>query len=240
LRVLALSLAALFLAVPLRSAHAAGPRVVRNWPCSGCVVQASPSAKPQPLLVVLHGDEGDSAQIAAVWGPVAAARHMILFAPRCPAALGCPGSWWGWLQSGPAAYRDGWLGSQLAQVTARYRVDRTREYLAGWSGGADYLGWYALRHADRFAAAVFVAGGVPYVQACPARKLPAYFLLGGADPRYLSGQPSQVQHVLASCGSETKVVVVPGAGHQASIQALQSRGYAARIATWLLAYRIHS
>lgn len=238
---LALPLAALSLLVSLPSAHAAAPapRVVHDWPCSGCLVQTAPSAKAQPLLVVLHGDEGDPALIASVWGPVAAARHMILFAPKCPAALGCPGSWWGWLQSG-TAYRDAWLGSQIAQVTGRYRVDRSREYVAGWSGGADYLGWYALRHADRFAAAVFVAGGVPYVQSCPARKLPAFFLLGAADPRYLSGQPTQVQHVLASCGSETKVVVVPGAGHQESIESLRTRGYASRIATWLLAHRIHS
>ena len=240
MRSLAIPLAALSLLVSLPTpANAVGPRVVRDWPCSGCIVQATPSAKPQPLLVVLHGDEGDPGLIAAVWGPIAAARHMVLFAPKCPVSRGCPGSWWGWLQSG-AAYDDSWLGSQLAQVTARYRVDRTREYIAGWSGGADYLGWYALRHADRFAAAVFVAGGVPYVQSCPVRKLPAFFLLGGADPRYLSGQPSRVQHVLASCGSETKVVVVPGAGHQASITALQSNGYAARIATWLLAHRIRS
>jgi poly(3-hydroxybutyrate) depolymerase len=238
LRSLAIPLAALSLLLsPPANATAAGPRVLRDWPCSGCIVQAATSTKPQPLLVVLHGDEGDPGQIAAVWGPIAAARHMVLFAPKCPAALGCPGSWWGWLQSG-SAYDDTWLDRQIAQVTARYKIDRAREYIAGWSGGADYLGWYALRRANRFAAAVFVAGGVPYVQSCPARKLPAFFLLGGADPRYLSGQPSQVQHILSSCGSETKVVVVPGAGHQASIQALQTRGYAARIATWLLAHRI--
>ncbi len=220
-------------------AGASGPRLLRNWPCAGCLLQLSAPTKParaQPLLVVLHGDEGDPALIASVWGPVAAAHHMILFAPRCPAALGCPGSWWGWLQSG--AYQDGWLGAQLARVTGRYRVDRTREYLAGWSGGADYLGWYALRHADRFAGAVFVAGGVPYVQSCPSRKLPGFFLLGAADPRYLTGQPTQVQHVLASCGSETKVVVVPGADHQGSIMSLQTQGYASAITAWLLAHRL--
>lgn len=220
----------------------AAPRLVRDWPCAGCLVQV-PAARtkvPRPLLVVLHGDEGNPAFIASVWGPVAAAHGMILFAPQCPQALGCSfangiggttSSWWGWLQSG--RYDDAWLGQQLSAVERRYKVARAREYVAGWSGGADFLGWYALRHADRFAAAAFVAGGVPYYPRCPAKKLPAYFLDGTADPRYQSGQPGQVQSILQRCGSETQLVAVPGADHQGAVTSLVG-GQAAAIVAWML------
>ncbi|HZT91281.1 MAG TPA: hypothetical protein VFA05_04500 [Gaiellaceae bacterium] len=225
------------------AAATGGARVTVGWPCAGCIVQLPKRPARAPLLVVLHGDEGNPTLIASLWGPGAAAHHMILFAPQCPVALGCrfangigfTSSWWGWLQS--PQYVDSWLGAQLTQLEKRYKVDRSREYVAGWSGGADYLGWYALRHASRFAAAAFVAGGVPYVQSCPAAKLPSFFLLGGSDPRYLTGQPTQVAHVLQACGSPTQIVVVPGADHQTSIMALQTRGYASAIVTFMLAHR---
>ena len=120
-----------------------------------------------------------------------------------------------------------------ALVEARYAVDRGREYAVGWSGGADYLGWYALRDGARFAGVAFVAGGVPYVQTCPSTHLAAYFLVGSADPRYQSGQPSAVRSVFERCGDQTKVVALPGADHQGTISALASRGFAAKILGWL-------
>ena len=215
-----------------------------NWPCPGCIVQLPAGyrpGKPAALLVALHGDEGAPTLIAETLGPIASVRNTILFAPQCPTALGCrlangpagfTNSWWGWLQSSPT-YDDAWLGKQIDLVESRYSVDRAHEYLFGWSGGADYMGWYALKDGARFAGAAFVSGGVPYVQTCPSGHLAAYFLLGGADPRYLSGQPSAVRSVLARCGDVTKEVVLPGADHQGAILALQTRGYAATILTWL-------
>lgn len=221
----------------IASSASAAPRVLHDWPCAGCVVVVPSKARPHlPLLVALHGDEGDPSLVVAVWGPVAAARGMVLFAPACPRALGCGGSWWAWLQSG-TTYDDGWIGRQVGAVERRFRIDARREYLEGWSGGADFLGWYALRHASRFAAAVFVAGGVPYSTSCPARRLPAYFLGGDRDFRTASGQPDQVRAVLTGCGSPTTQVVVPDADHQAAIMSLQTQSRASAILGWLLGYR---
>src|SRR5204863_6506187 len=114
---------------------------------------------------------------------------------------------------------------------------RSRQYLAGWSGGADYLGWYASRHADRFAAAAFIGGGVPYFGRCPSHRLAAYFLDGAADPRYGSGQPAQVKNLLASCGDDTDLVVLPSADHAATLGAVQGSGYGAAIVRWLARHR---
>ncbi len=171
-------------------------------------------------------------------------RNVILFAPQCPTALGCrlsdgagsTNSWWGWLQFS-RTYDDSWLGRQIARVEARFAVDRAREYALGWSGGADYLGWYALQDGGRFAAVAFVAGGVPYVQSCPSTHLAAYFLLGLADPRYQSGQPLAVRSVFKSCGNQTKLVTLPGADHQATMLALETRGLASSVLNWLMQHR---
>jgi poly(3-hydroxybutyrate) depolymerase len=218
-------------------ASSAAASTVDNFPCAGCVVSVPPGysrAHAVALLVALHGDEGNPGYISSVWDPVGDHAGAIVLTPECPRALGCPGSWWGWLQGG--RYDDAWLGRQVAAVEARYNVDRSREYLTGWSGGADFLGWYALAHAGQFAAAGFVVGGVPYYQQCPVKPLPAYFLMGSHDFRYASGQPSQVQHILDVCGDPTRMIVLPGADHSGTVAALSQQGYATTIFRWLEQY----
>jgi hypothetical protein len=222
-------------------------RILNGWPCAGCIVQLPAgysAAHPAALVVALHGDEGVPGPIAGVLSPATGGRNAILFAPQCPTALGCrfangagfTNSWWGWLQYSKT-YDDGWLGREIGLVEARYAVDRNREYAVGWSGGADYLGWYALRDGARFAGVAFVAGGVPYVQTCPSAHLAVYFLVGTADPRYQSGQPSAVRSVFERCGDQTTLVALPGADHQGTISALESRGFATKILGWLFQHR---
>lgn len=227
-------LALLVVVALLAGAAASKATTITDFPCAGCVLSVPPNynpATPVTLLVALHGDEGDPSYISSVWDPVGDQLGAIVLSPECPRALGCAGSWWGWLESG--TYSDAWLGQQVDQVEAHYNIDRNREYLTGWSGGADFLGWYALAHADRFAAAAFVVGGVPYYQQCPAGPLPAYFLMGANDFRYASGQPGQVQGILVACGDPTQLTVLPGEDHSGTIAALTSQQYAMTIFTWL-------
>lgn len=217
-----------------------------NWPCTGCIVSVPQTYNPHiptALLVALHGDEGFPSLIASAWMPITQQENVILFAPECPPDKGChacvngdcSNSWWYWFQS-PGVYDDAWLGQQVMTIEKSYNIDRAREYITGWSGGADFLGWYALAHASRFAAANFVVGGVPYFQSCPSRKLAAYFLMGSDDFRYLSGQPSQVQEILQRCGDDTVMTVIPGGNHDSTIGALSSDGYALKILKWLMTH----
>ena len=218
----------------LVGAAASSAATINDFPCAGCVLSVPPNynpARPVTLFVALHGDEGNPSYISSVWDPAGDQLGAIVLSPECPQALGCPGSWWGWLESG--TYNDAWLGQQVDQVEAHYNIDRNREYLTGWSGGADFLGSYALAHADRFAAAAFVVGGVPYHQQCPAKPLPAYFLMGANDFRHASGQPSQVQGILNACGDQTQLTVLPGEDHSGTIAALTNQRYAMTIFTWL-------
>jgi len=235
---------------PTGSGGSGGPLgIQQNWPCTGCIVSVPATYNPRiptALLVALHGDEGISTYIANTWMPVTQKANVILFAPQCPTSLGCrfstgngtyTNSWWGWLQYSPT-YDDAWIANQVRLIEAKYDIDRAREYITGWSGGADYLGWYALTHTSRFPAANFVVGGVPYTEGmgCPSRKLAAYFLMGSNDFRYQSGQPSQVQQILSSCGDPTKMVVLAGADHQGTIDALSSEGYAKTILSWMMSH----
>jgi poly(3-hydroxybutyrate) depolymerase len=146
-----LAVAMMSLAFGVKTASAASPTGRRlNWPCAGCITYIPPTyvaGQPTKVLVALHGDEGDPAGIESVWEPIAKQNNAILIAPKCPVSLGCPGSWWGWLE-GTGNYDDSWIGKQVAAVSQSYTLDAAHEYLISWSGGSDYLGWYALQHAS--------------------------------------------------------------------------------------------
>lgn len=220
-----------------------------DWPCAGCEVYVPSTYNPEvptELLVALHGDEGVSSLIASAFTPAVSRANVILFAPQCPNDEGCrlrngtagyTNSWWGWLQYSKQ-YDDHWISREVSAIAARYNLDRSREYLVGWSGGADYLGWYALTHASQFAAAAFVVGGTPYDQSCPSERLAGYFLMGSTDFRYQSGQPTEVAAVLRRCGDPTKMIVLPGDDHETTIMAVIDQGYATRILSWLLRHRL--
>jgi len=44
--------------------------------------------------------------------------------------------------------------------------------------------------------------------------------------------------VLRGCGDPTKMVVLQGADHQGTVAALTTQGYARKILSWMLAYRL--
>ncbi len=129
-----------------------------------------------PLLVVLHGDRDHAANTANRWRAAAKARGWALLSLECPKAQRCGGSWWKW-NGDPA-----WLLEQVAQVQAVHAIDPARIYLGGWSGGATYIGMHASAWTDVFAGVVIHGGGHPPGAECPVRALPAYFLVGDANP----------------------------------------------------------
>jgi poly(3-hydroxybutyrate) depolymerase len=195
------------------------------------------------LLVALHGDEGRdlgleaaTGGVVSLWQQASDAAGYLLFAPACPAARGCNGAFSDWLAADgydPSPEALAWLDERVDELERRYNVDRAREYLAGYSGGAYWLGAYAPARASRFAAVAFVAGGMPAYHAfhgCPARRLPGYFLGGDGDFR-TEGQMSDTASAFVACGQEIELDLVANADHQATIASLAT-GRAAAILTW--------
>ncbi len=214
-------------------------------PCADCRVHVPASYSPsQPikLLVALHGDEGRDFGLASatggvisMWSGPADTAGYIVFAPACGAAIGCNGAWSDHLAAQGyklSATTLAWLDAQIDALESAYNIDRNREYLTGWSGGAYWLGYYAQARAERFAAVAFVAGGMPAYTSfngCPSCKLPGYFL--GGDMDFRTAQMNDTANAFNSCGEAIQTDLVANADHQATIGSL-SGGRAAAILTW--------
>ena len=235
---LALALALALVAVAAaRHAHAqpapkpSAPKPAKpKPPCDGCTLDVyGDPASPMPLLVVLHGDREQASTAAARWRAAAKQRKWALLSLQCPAAEQCKASWWQW-NGDPR-----WVREQVAGVAAQVPIDPDRTYVAGWSGGATYLGLRAPAWHDTFAAVVIHGGGkAPREEppACPARPLPAYFLVGDGNP--LHELARDLRDYFLHCKQDIQWDLIPGADHAKEDRALDGKR-ALAVLDWLAA-----
>lgn len=188
-------------------------RLLFDTPCAGCYTYASTAANsgdPIPLVVALHGDEGNAGLISNTFQSPAESRGMVLLALNCPRDMGCEGSWWRW-KTGRAGERRRWLDAQIDKAAASYNIDLNRVYLTGWSGGATYMAEYAPRRTDRFAAFVFIAGG-DYVNAnCRSCKTPVKLIVGENDG--LKPLVRRTRNFFQNCNHPVDYQELAGKGH---------------------------
>jgi predicted esterase len=200
-----------------------------GFPCEGCVVIGDPGGEPRPLLVVLHGDEGGPSRLVGTWRPTVQKAKVTLFAPKCPAKEGCVGSWWQW-DGSPSFILD-----QVAKVEAKYRVDPTKRYLGGWSGGSTYITFHLDAWFPTFAAVSIAGGGAPGRPGCFAKAggacAPIHYMMGDRNP--LFDLAVHARDVARACGHDVTWQLVSGADHEAEWRAYVS--HTSELLEWLLA-----
>lgn len=199
-------------------------------PCEGCVSVNAEGPPGRPLVVLLHGDEGTPHKLVSLWRATAKARDLVLFAPRCPRAEGCTGSWWRW--GGDPS----WLLDAVEEMSAAHEVDEERRYLVGWSGGATYMGMNGARWFHTFAAIALAGGGAPPSDdACHPSAggscAPVYHLMGDSNPHFALAEATRSYFV--GCGHAVTQVLRRGAGHTAEWHAF-AHGHR-DLVDWLLA-----
>ena len=130
-----------------------------------------------PLILGLHGDEGDPARsVNSLWRQVAD-DQFIFVAPKAP---NMGGSWYMATEANSQ-----WMDALLERVLASYNVDLDRIAIWGLSGGAVFISTYALARQGVFAAVEFNmggSGGRRYVAPPrPECKIPARFVVSLTD-----------------------------------------------------------
>lgn len=200
-------------------------------PCRGCTLDVAAAARdPVPLVVVLHGDTDNGRERAAKWREAVLRRGWALLSLDCPERLGCTGgSWYKW------RHDPGWVREQVREVVDRMRIDTSRIYLVGWSGGATFIGKHLQEWPELFAAIVIHGGGVPpRSDDCPDRPFPAYFLVGDENPGH--GAARRLREHFEDCDQDVRWDLLPGANHAKEDAAL-TPAKADQILRWLESHR---
>lgn len=218
---------ALVLVISMWSAVSmATPRPVA--PCRQCTLDLpSKTDAPVPLVVLLHGDRQAASTLESWWTKAVLARGWALLSLQCPRDHKCVDSYWQW---------DGdpqWVFDQVAAVGKQVAIDPARTYLVGWSGGASWIGDRAQAWTPVFAAVVIHGGGIaPRDEGCPARGLPAYFLVGDKNP--LHAYARELRAYFDACKADVTWDLLKGAAHDGEEDALtRSPTKAKAILDWL-------
>lgn len=212
----ALVLAALGATITTRAE--ASPRKKIADVCEGCLATVPDDAEPAPLLVTLHGDWGYMApDLHRAWERFAAPRNVALLSLACPSKLGCKNSWWQW--NGEPS----WIVAQIERLAASRAIDRERVWIAGWSGGASYIGMRTQELERTFAGIVIHGGGVwPWPDDCPAQKARVVFLVGDRNPLHKNGLVLRDHY--QRCGNDLTFHLLKGAEHEGEWKALSEKG----------------
>lgn len=226
---------AFFLAMFHASLAEAAPALRADFPCKGCLfLPPAEGATKAPLLVVLHGDApgGKTPLVKRDSAPFVAAaieRGIAVLAPMCPKDKGClVGSFWQWSQGDPPA----WIALQIAAVRKEASIDSDRIWIAGWSGGASFLGYHYPRLAEHYAAVIFAGGGMPpAVNTCAPCSPPAYFLLGDKNP--LHHLAKGLHESIHACTKDVTWDLLPGKDHGGEWRTFNDKSKIGELLDWL-------
>lgn len=181
-----------------------------------------------PLLLSLHGigERGSDLQLLKRDG---LARRLdgyntfpfIVVSPQCPLST----EWY-------YNRTDTLLDQLLDDVLARYPVDPARVYVTGYSMGGIGAWDMAIRHPQRFAAAIPIASrGESYATICDMRDIPVWAFHGANDDVVALVRAEAIVKALRDCGGEVRLTVYPDTGHDSWTKTYNNP----QIYEWLLA-----
>lgn len=132
------------------------------------------TARPFPLVIVLHGAPDEAADFEDLihFQREAANEGFMAVYPD-----GCDQDW---NQAG-GSYDVHFLAKLIDELESRYLVDRTRVYVVGASAGAFMAYRLACDMADRLAAIASVSGSMWWNDCAPSRPIPVLEMHGTAD-----------------------------------------------------------
>lgn len=178
-----------------------------------------------PLVVVLHGDEGNPNNMKRFWeGLWETKQDFILLAPECPKGICDKGGVNTWSAGGyDGSEPQGiWLKNTIAKVAKEYPVDVSRIYAAGYSGGAIFLGYQGFKmFQDVFAGIQWFCGGVNETEEQVYRapkdlncKVPGRLVISkSGDVSYLITAAERISEILKKNGHRSDYLDTKCDGH---------------------------
>lgn len=186
--------------------HKTGDAIIRTF-----IPDRYDATKPAPLIVALHGMGSNADQFSRTWKPMANDFGAILAAPQGMSRMSNGGFHWGTVEEGVYL-----INRTIDKVSQQYSVDPDRIILTGFSQGASVSFIFAMRHPDRIAGVIPVAGFYDHAVA------PVSSMTGAAKPRfYIMNGANDVEadnnrwacKLLNEAGIKAEVKIFPNVGH---------------------------
>lgn len=162
-----------------------------------------------PLVIYLHGgsQKGNDLEKLKVYGlPYLVDKgkdfDFVMVAPQCP-----DGIYWS---------TENWFDSLYNEVTANYRIDKSRVYVTGISMGGYGTYIAALDHPDKIAAIVPLCGGVndsDTTRICTLKYIPILTYHGTADKEISIHETERIADFLNNCKGNIIFHRITGEGH---------------------------
>lgn len=125
------------------------------------------------------------------------------------------------------------LDALLDELLERLPIDPDRVYLTGLSLGGEWTYGWASTKPERFAAIAPVCGTWTPAVACHLKKVPVWAFHGARDDVVpLAGDQAMIEAINA-CGGDARLTVYPETGHDAWTQAYADE----QLYAWLLTHR---
>jgi predicted peptidase len=107
------------------------------------------------------------------------------------------------------------LNGFMDRVEARFRADRSREYLTGLSLGGDGVWATATRYPDRFAAVIPICGSGNPKKAGVLKDVPVWIFHGQNDRAVPVRESVKMADALRACGGNVTCTIYPDREHDA-------------------------
>jgi predicted esterase len=181
------------------------------------------SSKPIALLVGFHGAGDTGSNFFAIckavgFASAAAPASFILLVPDTKSPLHDFANWSGNPNNDVPKMKQEMdeIVAMIEDVSLHYRVDAKHVHAFGFSDGGLFCAVGGMYRSDFFAS-LTICGfgwGSAYPLVTPARKLASQFVCGQQDSFYSMAQQSE--SFLKGAGHPTRLLAVPGVGHQFS------------------------
>lgn len=167
------------------------------------VISAPRSKKPLGVFVTLHCNGGNGSLAAGRWAKIVHPDGVMCVGPNS-------------LNQG-AAWRDkenggiDFIKALVNEVAKRYKIDRKRIYIGGYSAGACHSCRLGIPNSDYFAGVITYAGSSG--PALGSRKIPVALVHGEKDGNIKVDGTRRLHEMLKGAGWPVKYWEIPGQGH---------------------------
>ncbi len=170
---------------------------------------AQDESAPAPLLMVLHGYDGQALSAATVWRMQKGIENFHILAPQAPMKKKGRRVVSTWTGSSDESY----LLKLMDKIAAEANVDSKRIAVAGYSSGASMAMRMALKYPSRFNACVCVGAGLSLSDTQRPENLNVFLLAGQRDRGFNGNKVKSLAAHLERRGAQVKYEIVPNADH---------------------------